>query len=88
MPEISPDEAFRILCKCLDMDCALDEDANYFIKDGAVCKTVNGEDKVIDDRADLFIALRNVAVNMYPNVLFRNADYIYSLDDGRAEDDN
>lgn len=23
------------------------------------------------------VALRNVAVNMVPNVLFRNADYIY-----------
>lgn len=42
-----------------------------------VYKIVNGRDKVIDDRGDLFIALCNVAVNMFPNVSFRNADFIY-----------
>lgn len=31
-----------------------------------------------DDRGDLFIALRNAAVNFIPNLYFRNADYIYS----------
>ena len=79
--EIDSYEAFRVLCKCLGMDFVLDEDADYFVANGAVCETVNGRDKVIDDRADLFIALRNVAVNMFPNTSFRNADYIYHSED-------
>ena len=79
-------EAFRILCKTLYMDFVLDEDTEYFVhknSDGelAVYKTVNGHDKCVDDRGSLFVALRNVAVNMYSNLLFRSADYIYDETD-------
>ena len=79
---IDSDEAFRILCKTLYMDFVLDEDTDYFVHKNscgelAVYKTVNGRDKCVDDRGFLFVSLRNVAANMYPNLLFRNADYIY-----------
>ena len=79
-------EAFRILCKTLYMDFVLDEDTEYFVHKNsggelAVYKTVNGHDKCVDDRGSLFVALRNVAVNMYSNLLFRSADYIYDETD-------
>lgn len=76
---IEPEEAFRILCKTLDMDFVLDENTNYKVfKDDYDNKNrvyVYGE--CFDDRGDLFIALRNVAVNMFPNVGFRGDEYIY-----------
>lgn len=80
--DIEPEEAFRILCKTLSMDFILNDESDYFItKDASgqniVCKGTNGKVKTVDDRGDLFIALCNVAVNMFPNVSFRNADFIY-----------
>lgn len=64
------------------MEFILEEDFDYFVieyEDGekAVCKTENGRDKCVDDRGDLFIALCNVAVNMFPNLDFRSVDFIY-----------
>lgn len=38
----------------------------------------NGHDELYDERGDLFVALRNVAVNMFPNLWFRSDDYIYN----------
>lgn len=75
-------EAFRILCKTLNMAFVLDEDTDYFVVEeycGGKCVycTMQGHDECIDSRGDLFIALRNVAANMFPNARFRNADYIY-----------
>lgn len=78
--EINMDEltAYRILCKILGMDFVLDEDRDFYVSDnGHVWETVNGHDTEIDERGDLFIALRNVAANIFPNTLFRSADYIY-----------
>lgn len=80
--DIEPEEAFWILCKTLSMDFILNDKSDYFItKDASgqniVCKGTNGKVKTVDDRGDLFIALCNVAVNMFPNVSFRNADFIY-----------
>lgn len=79
---IDSDEAFRILCKTLYMDFVLDEDTDYFVHknscgEPAVYKTVNGHDKCVDDRGFLFVSLRNVAVNIFPNLRFGNAEYIY-----------
>ena len=75
--DIEATEAFRILCKALQMDFVLDEDKDYFVSNGSVCTTENGHDRCFDDRGDLFVALRNVAVNMFPNVRFRSDSYIY-----------
>ena len=80
--DIDSYEAFRILCKTLDMDIVLDEDRDFFVVrdsygDAAVYYTRDGHDECADDRGDLFIALRNVAANLFPNTYFRNAPYIY-----------
>lgn len=80
--DIDEIEAFKILCKTLHMDFVLDEDTNYFVREGECGENgvyvTDGYDIKIDDRGDLFVALRNVAANIVPNVAFRNADYIYN----------
>lgn len=81
--DIDSYEAFRILCKTLHMEFVLDEDIDFFVKknsydENCVYYIRDGHDELYDDRGDLFIALRNVAVNMFPNVYFRSADYIYN----------
>lgn len=80
--DIDEIEAFKILCKTLHMDFVLDEDTDYFVRKDECGENgvyiTDGHDIKIDDRGDLFLALRNVAVNIVPNVGFRRADYIYS----------
>ena len=81
--DIEPEEAFRILCCSLGMDCVLNEDTKFSVRknsfgENTVYRTARGYDSEYDDRGDLFIALRNVAVNMFPNLEFRSADYIYT----------
>lgn len=81
--DIDESEAFRILCKTLNMEFVFDEDVEIFVKEdefreNGVYFLENGKEQKLDDRGDLFIALRNVAVNMFPNLSFRSADYIYN----------
>lgn len=81
--DIDEAEAFRILCQTLNMSFVLDEDINMFVKEdefgeNGVYFLENGKERKLDDRGDLFVALRNVAVNMFPNLGFRSADYIYN----------
>lgn len=80
--DIECDQAFRILCKTLDMGCVLENEGDYFVKqdsdgDLMVYRVKDGHDEVVDYRGDLFVALCNVAVNIFPNLPFRGADYIY-----------
>ena len=80
--DIDSSEAFRILCKTLHMTSVLDEDTQFIVKkheDGEnhLYAIKNGAEYHYDDRGNLFIALRNVAVNMFPNTSFRCDDYIY-----------
>lgn len=80
--DIDSSEAFRILCETLHMTSVLDEDTKFIIKkndDGEnnLYAIKNGVEYHYDDRGDLFVALRNVAVNMFPNTSFRGDDYIY-----------
>lgn len=80
--DIDSSEAFRILCETLHMTSVLDEDTKFIVK-----KNEDGENNLYaikdgveyhyDDRGDLFVALRNVAANMFPNTSFRGDDYIY-----------
>lgn len=63
--------AFDILLKELDMEW-INNDDNFEIKNGKVY--ANG--KVVDDRADLFAALRNVQNAQIPNLEFRSDPYI------------
>jgi hypothetical protein len=64
-------EAFEMLCKTLEMDCVLDEDRDFYVVrddygDSRVCYTENGCEHTYDDRGELFLALRNVAVQVFP----------------------
>lgn len=81
--DIDEDEAFEILCKTLYMEYVLDEDTKFFVRkneydENCVYVMINGHDEEYDNRGDLFVALRNVAVNMFPNTSFRSDDYIYN----------
>lgn len=77
--DIEAEEAFRLLCATLRMDIVLVEDANVYVKkDEFGNNCVYSQYGKYDDRGNLFIALRNVAVNMFPNAYFRNEDYIYN----------
>ena len=82
--DIDAGEAFRVLCKTLHMDFVLDEDTDFSVEmdyetgESVVYATKDGNKELYDDRGNLFIALRNVAVNMFPNTAFRGADYIYN----------
>lgn len=80
--DIECDEAFVMLCKTLQMEFVFNEDIDFFVRkdsygDNCVYYIRDGHDELYDDRGDLFVALRNVAVNIFPNVSFRSADYIY-----------
>lgn len=81
--DIDEYEAFRILCKTLDMEFVLDEDIDFFVRkddcgDNCVYYIKDGHDEIYDWRGDLFVALRNVAVNLFPNLEFRGEKYIYN----------
>lgn len=81
--DIESDEAFRILCQTLRMEFVLNEDIDFYVRkdeygDNCVYRIYKGCEDKYDDRGDLFVALRNVAVNMFPNLSFRSADYIYN----------
>lgn len=73
------------LCKNLQMEFALDEDRDFIVStgsDGIKRVVERSTGRIYDDRGDLFIALRNVVVQMVPNVYFRSAEYIYSNKEG------
>ena len=81
--DIDEYEAFRILCKTLNMEFVLDENIDFFVRkddygDNCVYYIKDGHDEIYDWRGDLFVALRNVAVNLFPNLEFREAEYIYN----------
>ena len=79
--EIDAVSAFRMLCETLKMEFVLDEDTDFRYHKGKVYVMRNGKEKIYDDRGDLFVALRNVAVNFIPNTAFSCADYIYQYDE-------
>jgi hypothetical protein len=80
--EINVDEwqLFEMLCKELYMDFVLDTDRKFYIKNGRVCSMENGAEKVYDDRANLFVALRNVLVQMSPNSECRSEKHIFNYE--------
>lgn len=80
--DIDCDQAFIILCKTLGMDCVFNNTGDLRVKKDSddelvVYRVEDGQDKIVDSRGALFVALSNVAVNMFPNLDFRGADYIY-----------
>ena len=74
--------AFDLLLQILHMTW-IDKDAKFEIKNGKVYS--NG--KVVDDRADLFAALRNVQNAMIPNLEFRSDKYITHYCDEEEDDE-
>lgn len=80
--DIDADEAFRLLCRTLDMDFVLDEDTDFLVMEdpytgeNAVYVSRNGHEEIYDDRGNLFVDLRNLATDIFPNTAFRSADYI------------
>lgn len=76
--EATPSEAFQLLLQSLDMEWCM-EDRKYFtVPDSEwdnelrVKEVVNGHDEAVDDRGELFHALRKLATLIYPNLSFRN----------------
>lgn len=83
--DIDEQEAFMILCKTLQMEFALDDRTEYFVHKNdiginCVYCVKDGQEFLYDSRGDLFVAIRNVAVNLFPDTSFRDAPYIYSGD--------
>ena len=79
--EVDESKALYILCKVLHMENLITSEDDLVIHDGKVCRRLNGEYKVVDDRADLFAALRNVANCLFPGCEFRSANYITNYGD-------
>lgn len=82
--EIDQYEAFRLLLKTLDMEYVFN-DTQFFVRRdeddiNGVYVMENKEYVKFDDDGDLFVALRNLAVNIFPNLEFRSADYIYEYE--------
>lgn len=77
--DITTEEAFQFLLKALSMEFVMYEHIWFTVRkcEQFEERHVYCGDELYDDRGDLFVALRNVAVQLYPNMSFRNADYIY-----------
>ena len=81
--EFDEASAFNILCEVLSIQDIVSSEEELVIHDGAVCRRKeNGGYEVVDERADLFAALRNVACATWPNLEFRSDDYITHYCDG------
>ena len=84
--DIDEFDLLRVLAKELHMEFALD-DNTYYIKKaewGEPEVWVEGKngsnDECVDDRAELFVALRNLANAMCPNCEFRSERTIYNIE--------
>ena len=68
--EVNEYTALRILCEAVDMDIDM-------IYRGQVCRKIGPHEyEPVDDRPDLFAALRNIACAITPNCEFRSDPYI------------
>ena len=86
--ELDDIKAFHMLCEVLGIKELVLSEEELFIHDGAVCRRKeDGEYEVVDDRADLFAALRNVACATWPNLEYRGDDYITHYCDGEEEEE-
>ena len=76
-------EAFWMLCDVLDIKNLVGSDEDLCIHGGMVCRKdkETGEYITVDERADLFCALRNVLNALAPNLDFRSYHYITNWGD-------
>lgn len=58
----------------------LDTERKFYIKNGQVYSMENGAKKVYDDRANLFVALRNTLVQLSPNSECRSEKHIFNYE--------
>lgn len=72
--EVNTSDAFRILCQTLDMEWMLDDDLDFYAaldKETEECFVMKGGE-VYDDRGELYLALCNLAREIFPNCELRN----------------
>ena len=77
--EVNEYTALRILCEAVDMDIDMiyNTDEELCIYRGQVCRKIGPHEyEPVDDRPDLFAALRNIACAITPNCEFRSDPYI------------
>lgn len=76
-------EAFWMLCDILDIHKLVGSEEDLCIHGGMVCRKdkETGEYITVDERADLFCALRNVLNALVPNLDFRSDHYITNWGD-------
>lgn len=76
-------QAFWMLCDALDIKDLVNSTEDLCIHGGEVCRKdkETGEYITVDDRADLFCALRNVLNALAPNLDFRSDPYITNWGD-------
>lgn len=87
--ELDEFQAFSMLCEILDISNVVYSEEQLYIHDGDVCKKdKDGNYEFVDERADLFAALRNVVNVICPNVEFRSDDYITHYDDEEEDEDD
>ena len=81
-------QAFKMLCDFLEItDVVYSKEKLYIHKGGVFRKTENGEFELVDNRPDLFAALRNVANSIWPDLEFRSDNYITHYDYEEVEDE-
>lgn len=80
-------ELLRLLAKELHMEFAL-SDNTFYLRQTAwedpqvwVVGKNGASDRAVDDRAELFVALRNLANAMCPNCEFRSESTIYDIEE-------
>ena len=92
--DVDEREALRILCKTLEMEWILSDDGPFTVipdddgyldvyklnaKSFDMHKPIGEQCTLYDDRGELFVALSNLIVRMFPNVDFRSAGYIWDF---------
>lgn len=65
--KINYEEAFRLLCKTLDMECIF-SDYDYEVKNIDGENMVYLNDEIYDERGDLYLSLLKVAKNIFPGI--------------------
>lgn len=79
--DLEPKQVLEMFCKTLYMDFAFTDDDSFYIKENPRTGdlAVWYGDRVYDDRAALFVAIRNLMVCIIPDLSFRRADYIFDI---------
>ena len=71
--DIDHNQAFYALCQTLYMDWAIEEKKHFVVEEDDFGEKVvyvveNVEKRIYDDRGELFLAIRNLAEAIFPNI--------------------